>query len=530
MRTVLLFAMCLWGGILPLHAQKSPADSLLNLAIDRTKAGDVSGATAFYLEVEKMAEQAGDNRMLCRISIGMGKLGLIGENNQATEEAILKSRKYCALCKDTVNIARNLLMEGILSIKKNQMDTAFSRFKQSAETFMLAKDTMGAANSIAKLGNVLEVQGYYQEANAYYLQFYKAAISSADEIRIITANIYLTGNYLYLHQADKARFYNDQVIVLARKLGSNFEYAEALRYDAMIYAQLGKPAEAYQKLLSYTKYYQDTLMNEQRMKETDQLRTKYETEKKESLIALQQEELKRQQFRFWAILAFLGVALIIGVVLFLLTKRLRQRNREKEFLIKEIHHRVKNNLQILSSLLHLQSRAITDEAALDAVRAGQNRVDAMGLIHQKLYMGEHLARVEMKDYLEELGHNMLDTFGIHNDRVQIAYEVEPTYLDVDTAIPLGLIFNELLTNSLKYAFPGERQGVIRIALWKDAQHKMCLRVSDNGVGQNVVSDKGTGFGSNLIRILSKKMKGKVDILSGSEGYSTQIVFEGVELP
>ena len=234
-----------------------------------------------------------------------------------------------------------------------------------------------------------------------------------------------------------------------------------------------------------------------------------------------------QQRTLWAIIAALAIALLGGVLLYRLTQKLRQRNAEKEFLIKEIHHRVKNNLQVLSSLLHLQSRQITDETALDAVRAGQNRVDAMGLIHQKLYMGEHVAKVEMKDYLEQFGQNMLDSFGIENDRVRIEYQVESLYLDVDTAIPLGLIINELVTNSLKYAFPNERAGAVTIALWENEQNHLCLKVSDNGVGQaNAQQDgKSTAFGTNLVQMLSKKLKGTPQVMALNEGYATQVVFE-----
>ncbi|MBK9015238.1 MAG: sensor histidine kinase [Saprospiraceae bacterium] len=215
-----------------------------------------------------------------------------------------------------------------------------------------------------------------------------------------------------------------------------------------------------------------------------------------------------------------------GALLFRLTRILRKRNEEKEFLIKEIHHRVKNNLQVLSSLLHLQSRHIKDETALDAVREGQNRVEAMGLIHQKLYMGDNLAAVEMKDYLYNLGDTLLDSFGLDDDRVKIIYHLEPLHLDVDTAIPLGLIANELVTNSLKYAFPDGRQGLIEISLWKNEAGQLCLKVADNGVGKSGAPQmKGsTSFGTNLVEILSKKLKGKPEVLHG-EGYATLIKFE-----
>ena len=197
---------------------------------------------------------------------------------------------------------------------------------------------------------------------------------------------------------------------------------------------------------------------------------------------------------------------------------------------------MKNNLQVLSSLLHLQSRQITNEAALDAVREGQNRVDAMGLIHQKLYMGDNLAAVEMQDYLHNLGDTLLDSFGLNDERVKISYSVAPMHLDVDTAIPLGLIINELVTNSLKYAFPLDRHrladgggqvGTVDISLWKDEAGKLCLKVADDGAGQNAAPDPkhSTGFGASLVQMLSKKLGGQPEVTAGEGGYATLIRFE-----
>jgi two-component sensor histidine kinase len=361
----------------------------------------------------------------------------------------------------------------------------------------------------------------------------------------MNANIYLTANCLNLGKTDEAFEHNQIVKKLAKKFNANYEYAQSLRYDAQIYNQKQEYKDAYTALYHFVQYYQDTLMGKIQLQEAEALKAQFEDEKKEAQIALKDAQLSRERFKVWAVLGILLIALVAGLFLFQLARKLRKRNEEKEFLIKEIHHRVKNNLQILSSLLHLQSRQITDDIALHAVREGQNRVDAMGLIHQKLYMGDKVAKVEMKDYLEQFGQNILDSFGMEEEQVLIKYEVAPMYLDVDTAIPLGLIINELVTNSLKYAFPlnrhsfseasglagngvGDiRSGIITIALWKNDQNHLCLKVSDNGVGQANAQkdDKSTAFGTNLVQMLSKKLKGTPEVLPLEEGYATQIVFE-----
>lgn len=272
----------------------------------------------------------------------------------------------------------------------------------------------------------------------------------------------------------------------------------------------------------------DSLLNAENQTRMSELQTKYETAQKEAKIEQQNAQLARERRQFWVLAAGLFLALVAGLGLFLLTRKLRQRNREKEFLVKEIHHRVKNNLQVLGSLLYLQSRHIRDEAALDAIREGQNRVEAMSLIHQKLYLTDNLASVNMTEYLKELGDSLLESFGQHNGQVEIHYAVQPLKLDVDTAIPLGLIINELLTNSLKYAF-SEKGGIIEITLSADDIGRLLLKVADNGAGTTAANEakKSTGFGSSLIEMLSGKLKGKPEVTASEKGYSTLIRFEKV---
>ena len=190
---------------------------------------------------------------------------------------------------------------------------------------------------------------------------------------------------------------------------------------------------------------------------------------------------------------------------------------EKEVLLKEIHHRVKNNLEMVSSLLKLQSVKTKDEAAKDVMQASQNRVQSMGIIHQKLYQGENLGSIEMLDYFKNLSENIIDAYGA-NDRVEVSYDMQAIDLDVDTAVPIGLIVNELLTNSLKYAFPEDRNGKIQLSLQELDKNQLQLVVADNGIGQSKGSTpKGTGFGSQLVQLLTSQLQGSMqaDYSSGT---------------
>jgi len=156
-------------------------------------------------------------------------------------------------------------------------------------------------------------------------------------------------------------------------------------------------------------------------------------------------------------------------------------------------------------LLALQSAQIEDPNTKEAMQESQNRVLSIGIVHQKLYQGTNLGAIEMKDYFKNLGDSILDSFAAEK-RVTIECEMEAIDVDIDTAVPLGLIVNELLTNTLKYAFPSGQDGKVMIRLEKRKDGVLHLEVSDNGVGKSGVI-KGTGFGSQLISLLTRQLNG-----------------------
>ncbi len=199
---------------------------------------------------------------------------------------------------------------------------------------------------------------------------------------------------------------------------------------------------------------------------------------------------------------------------------LDKKNAENELLLKEIHHRVKNNLAVVTGLLSLQSEEIDDPKTKDAIMEGQRRINSIGIVHQKLYLGKNPGAIEMKDYFLSLGESILDSFGTEN-RIELKILMEKIDLDIDTAIPLGLIVNELLTNTIKYAFPKGEKGLITIHLEKQNNHILNLEVSDNGVGKTDII-RGTGFGGQLISLLTEQLNG---IMSEKNQNGTTLIFD-----
>jgi PAS domain S-box-containing protein len=192
--------------------------------------------------------------------------------------------------------------------------------------------------------------------------------------------------------------------------------------------------------------------------------------------------------------------------------QLRTSLKEKEVLLKEIHHRVKNNLQIVSSMLNLQMDQIADEQALRLFKESQSRVRSIALFHEKLYQSKDLAHVQIAEYLKGLTTGLLATYGVNSEDLVLSIEAEDVPLGVDAAISCGLIVNELVSNSLKHAFPGGRRGLIRVRLRPDGANAV-LEVMDDGVGFPAAVDfrNPTTLGLKLVCILAEQVRGTIDL-------------------
>ena len=208
-------------------------------------------------------------------------------------------------------------------------------------------------------------------------------------------------------------------------------------------------------------------------------------------------------------------------------KQIRKSLKEKLILVKEIHHRVKNNLQIISSLLHMQSSGIEDETLMSIIKESEDRVQSMSLVHEKLYQSDLMATIDFAEYLRSLAERLISSYSVF-DNIQLHLDTAPLMLSINTAIPCGLIVNEILTNSIKYAFPHERKGDIFIKL-DVADAKIFLKISDNGIGLPADIDfkKIKSLGLKLIQILIDQIDGNMEITSDN-GTSFSLSFSESE--
>lgn len=203
-----------------------------------------------------------------------------------------------------------------------------------------------------------------------------------------------------------------------------------------------------------------------------------------------------------------------------LEKQIKSSLHEKDVLLKEVHHRVKNNLQIIISLLNLQSGYIKDEQSLKAVKDGQNRVRSMALVHEKFYQTDELTEINFGEYVEKLNQFLFQSYADKADHVKLKVIADSIALDMDTAMPCGLLINEIVSNALKYAFPDNAEGEIKIELRKLSDNNIEMSISDNGVGmpENFDIEQSESLGLQLITALTNQLDGilKVSLENGTK--------------
>jgi PAS domain S-box-containing protein len=213
-------------------------------------------------------------------------------------------------------------------------------------------------------------------------------------------------------------------------------------------------------------------------------------------------------------------------------ERIRASLREKEVLLKEVHHRVKNNLQVISSLLDMQACSVQDGAAVAALEDSQYRVRTMAYVHERLYQSENLASIDVAEYLDSLVGNLLAAYKGGAHHVSVDTSITPIPLDLDSAISLGLIANELISNCLKYAFPPDHQGPCRIRVRLDVSDgdRITLEVSDNGAGlpPDLSPENAQSLGLRLVEMLTQQLHGKLE-LDRNEGTAFRLTFALPEL-
>ena len=417
------------------------------------------------------------------------------------------------------------------------------------------------------LGFLMSTQEKYNEALEYHMLQHELNIKVNNVWGKGYSHSKLASIYAKKGNYDLAKFHMNEALKISRRIGTPYELSGALIRSAKLNSSIGNYSDATEDIhesIQLSKKYEllklhsvglselvnihkkqslpdsallyseqlmivkDSILNISIGKQLAEMDVKFETEKKDKeILKLQYEdELKEARItRQWIIIISSLVGLGLLAFLFIRVKSKNQKIEEqntiinkalieKDMLLKEIHHRVKNNLQMISSLLGIQSRTVKDKVAKEAIQEGRTRVYSMSLIHQNLYQKDNLSGVPMEDYLPKLCKNLIDTYNINKDQITMTTEIDTIKLDVETVIPIGLIVNELITNAVKYAFPDERKGEIFIQLKRTAEG-LILAVQDDGVGFSetaVEENEDGGFGHKLIGAFKSRLGADIDFI------------------
>ncbi len=477
--------------------------SLNNLGLAYKARKDYPAAINYYRQSLALKEEAGDNQGILNTTMNIGSLY---QSTLVYDSALYFAQKGLQIANKLnakKDIASCLANMGDALLNLNRIAEAEKLLKQAGDLALPLHHTQCLLTVYHAYGNIRAKTGNLQEALFYYQKGLDMAASNRREEMMLNFTDKLAETYRALKLYDKALFFKDSSTAISGRL-----------------------------------------LNEENLRQINEMTVVYQANEKEKKIIVLDAEKKvvsslagrRKKERNYFVVAsvlFLALAGFAYKAYSSNRKKKEELNRknliiekalaEKEVLMKEIHHRVKNNLQVVSSLLSLQSNYIKDEQALDAVTDSKNRVQSMALIHQNLYQESNLTGIDVQNYTGKLCDNLFSSYNIRPGKIKLIKEIDKLILDVDIVVPVGLILNELITNSLKYGFENEfADGMIKVVL-NERNGLLKLAVYDNGKGfpPGFSEKRGQSFGFIMIEAFLSKLEGRVKFYN-EEGARVEI--------
>lgn len=523
------------------------------MCINYNQLGDLSKALYYGLLAEKTADEQHDNS-LQKSSI-YNHLGLTYYNLRKDQLALsywLKAKKIALSYGDAGYIQTVVANIATILIRMKRPQEAIAQLKDLVKKYP-PTDTQTKLRIPYILFSTYYNMQQYAQAEPYYKQLLNFHHTlPKDDPNQNYLFIVIIRRLMHYKQFDQLYAYLKEYDVISRDKNDYLARSNVQRFWFMADSATGKPWEAITHFKLY-KSLADSVAKNAQNKQIATLEIQHETAKKDKDIVLlrqqnviqqtriDQEEMMRYVFVGGLLLLLLSIALLASrYSLKIRSNRtlksqqeeintqndlLRKLLGEKEWLLREIHHRVKNNLQIVISLLNTQSAYLDNEDALVAIRNSQNRMHAMSLIHQKLYQSDNLAEIDMNWYIRELVDYMRECFST-DKQIEFIVDTDVIKLDVAQAVPLGLILNEAISNTIKYAFPDQRKGNVTIT-FKLVPGNFCeLKIADNGIGlpDDFDAESSTSLGMSLMTGLSEQINGELK-MKNAEGLSLQVRFK-----
>ena len=515
-----------------------------NMCITNIGLGNFSNALKYGLLAEKTADLMSDTS-LQRSSIN-NHLGLTYyylRNDQKALGYWLAAKRIAERYKDPGYMQTIIANIATIYVRMKKFEAGIAVLKELIKKYPPTDTQMKLRIPYILFNTYYDIE-QYAKAEPYFkmLQKFHHDLSKDDP------------NQIYLYRSIIRKLIHDKQFVAADTYLKEHEKQSIQQKNLLALSQLhrlwfdvdsalNKPWSAVAHYKTY-KRLTDSIWNNDKNKQISGLEIEFQTEKKDKDIALlsQKNQLQKVTIDNEGRLRYIFIAglFIAAIFVALIYNRYRLKRRsnlvleqkqdeinaqnellrkildEKEWLLREIHHRVKNNLQIVISLLNTQSAYLENKDALLAIQNSQNRMHAMSLIHQKLYQTENLSSIDMSWYIHELVNYLKDSFDI-TSKIKYVLNAEPIELDVAQAVPLGLILNEAISNAIKYAFPDDTKGTINIELKETETCKYMLRISDNGIGLHpgFEAEERDSLGMNLMMGLTQQMDGSFNIASNN---------------
>lgn len=510
----------------------------LNLAVANDIRGNSKVAISYFQRAIRLYKSEND---LENLSYCYSQIGVCYFSQYQYENADYYYRKAIELCKKLkleIDLADVLVNQGITFTYQNKPKEAEENFKRAIALYLknsYPEGLGGAYNSLAKIyydrKDFTKAIHYFERSIANFKKYH-------NYFNLTSAYGGLANCYIDLKDFRKAEEYALKSLKIAQETGATEREVFTHETLSRIYFALGDFKKAYQSLNDYT-VLSDTIFTREKSEALAEMQVRFEVKE----VKLKQQVLEENHRWELVILgAIIFVVLLISVLLFFLFRNKKRINtlleqkfemtqaslEQKELMMGEIHHRVKNNLQMIYAILDLQARELKDPESVKLIEDSLNRINAISMIHQKLYQSENIRAVHIRSYLDELVQDLIRHFtNDHKQPIELHSDCDDLNMDIETALPIGLIVAELITNSCKYAFNEEIKPELYIRL-KEDKDQLVLTVSDNGTGKTTTGS-GTNFGTKLIQSMSRKLKARVVETNSEHGLKVELFISNYKI-
>ena len=519
-----------------------------NLAICNYVNGKSDIAIKQFIEAIKLFEELKDINELAHC---YSQMGIAYYLQYQYDNALKYYDKSIELYKKTTNkkdLAGVYINQGISYTYVKKMDLAEINYNEALKIYQEINYEPGFAPAYNSLAKIYYAKKEYAKAISYYKVAEQYSLKSNNKYHLITNYNSLATCYKELKEYETAKAYSEKSIAISKEVGSVERELFCHETMADILFSMGDYKNAYASFQNYASL-KDTLFNQDKNDAIAEMQAKFDVEKNQQKVKeielqkkIDDEANTKQRLLFMVVIVVILISLVFTILLFRNKQKvnslLEQKNaaiqanlEQKEVMMSEIHHRVKNNLQMVSSILDLQARDLTDEKSMRVIEDSLSRINAISLIHQRLYQSDNIRGIKINTYLQELAFDILKNFSssVTTTPIQLTCKVDDLNMDLESAIPIGLITAELITNACKYAFLSIEKPEITITLNKQ-QDALVLIVTDNGVGkQAAVNESGTSFGTKLIKSLSRKLRAEIIEDTSNKGTSIQLKINSFKL-